>query len=105
MFSTKVIHVMSCHKLRWNSIILIDQIIALGRDIFKMFLQIDLCFFFFFFFLKFLLFLLQIANYIPSDEDLDYPAKLERSVEITPETTSVKHNSLLVCPIIQFIYV
>uniref|UniRef100_A0A2C9UA37 Conserved oligomeric Golgi complex subunit 3 n=1 Tax=Manihot esculenta TaxID=3983 RepID=A0A2C9UA37_MANES len=35
----------------------------------------------------------EIANYIPSDEDLDYPAKLERSVEITPETTSVEETT------------
>lgn len=33
---------------------------------------------------------LQIANYIPSDEDLNYPAKLEQSAEAESETTSVQ---------------
>lgn len=35
----------------------------------------------------------EIANYIPSDEDLDYPAKLERSAEMKPETTSVEETA------------
>lgn len=34
----------------------------------------------------------QIANYRPSDDDLDYPAKLERSTETTSDTT-VDDNS------------
>ncbi|GAV70985.1 Sec34 domain-containing protein [Cephalotus follicularis] len=34
----------------------------------------------------------EIANYISSDEDLDYPAKLERSAEIGLETTSADGN-------------
>ncbi|KAG8657160.1 hypothetical protein MANES_03G045400v8 [Manihot esculenta] len=34
----------------------------------------------------------EIANYVPSDEDLDYPAKLEQSVEMTQETTSVEET-------------
>ncbi|KAJ4848119.1 Golgi transport complex subunit 3 [Turnera subulata] len=34
----------------------------------------------------------EIANYIPSDEDLDYPTKLERSVEVKSETTSDDGN-------------
>lgn len=34
-----------------------------------------------FYYSNFLLFLLKIANYHPFDEDLDYPAKLERSAE------------------------
>ncbi|KAJ9168110.1 hypothetical protein P3X46_019672 [Hevea brasiliensis] len=35
----------------------------------------------------------EIANYIPSNEDLDYPAKLEQSVEKKPETTSVEETA------------
>ncbi|THG12269.1 hypothetical protein TEA_003726 [Camellia sinensis var. sinensis] len=35
----------------------------------------------------------EIANYIPFDEDLDYPAKLERSPEMISETTSADENS------------
>ncbi|KAI8019354.1 Conserved oligomeric Golgi complex subunit 3 [Camellia lanceoleosa] len=35
----------------------------------------------------------EIANYIPFDEDLDYPAKLERSPEMKSETTSADENS------------
>ncbi|EEF46200.1 conserved hypothetical protein [Ricinus communis] len=38
----------------------------------------------------------EIANYIPSDEDLDYPAKLERSAEMKSETTSVEETSELI---------
>ncbi|KAB1227077.1 Conserved oligomeric Golgi complex subunit 3 [Morella rubra] len=34
----------------------------------------------------------EIANYLPSDEDLDYPAKLERSVEDKSETTADEEN-------------
>ncbi|KAL5572282.1 hypothetical protein UlMin_021879 [Ulmus minor] len=35
----------------------------------------------------------EIANYLPLDEDLDYPAKLEQSVEKNPETTSAEENA------------
>ncbi|KAK4755603.1 hypothetical protein SAY87_009360 [Trapa incisa] len=35
----------------------------------------------------------EIANYIPLNEDLDYPAKLERSAEIKSEATSVEENT------------
>ncbi|XP_037491030.1 conserved oligomeric Golgi complex subunit 3 isoform X2 [Jatropha curcas] len=35
----------------------------------------------------------EIANYIPSDEDLDYPAKLERSAEAKTESTSVEETA------------
>ncbi|CAL5328750.1 unnamed protein product [Camellia sinensis] len=35
----------------------------------------------------------EIANYIPFDEDLDYPAKLKRSPEMKSETTSADENS------------
>uniref|UniRef100_A0A5B7ACY8 Putative conserved oligomeric Golgi complex subunit 3 n=1 Tax=Davidia involucrata TaxID=16924 RepID=A0A5B7ACY8_DAVIN len=34
----------------------------------------------------------EIANYIPFDEDLDYPAKLERSAETKLETTSADES-------------
>ncbi|RZC47005.1 hypothetical protein C5167_039947 [Papaver somniferum] len=34
----------------------------------------------------------EIANYIPFDDDLDYPAKLERSAETEPATTSADEN-------------
>ncbi|XAR53530.1 hypothetical protein NMG60_11022121 [Bertholletia excelsa] len=34
----------------------------------------------------------EIANYMPLDEDLDYPGKLERSVETRSETTSADEN-------------
>ncbi|MCL7041568.1 hypothetical protein MKW94_006755, partial [Papaver nudicaule] len=34
----------------------------------------------------------EIANYIPFDDDLDYPAKLERSAETEPVTTSADEN-------------
>ncbi|KAJ4708719.1 Conserved oligomeric Golgi complex, subunit 3 [Melia azedarach] len=34
----------------------------------------------------------EIANYIPSDEDLNYPAKLEQSAEAESETTSADEN-------------
>ncbi|KAB5538326.1 hypothetical protein DKX38_015859 [Salix brachista] len=34
----------------------------------------------------------EIANYIPSNEDLDYPAKLEQSTEMKSETNSVDEN-------------
>lgn len=44
-------------------------------------LFVQLIFFFFKFF--------QIANYLPQDEDLDYPSKLERS-DVNSETTSVR---------------
>ncbi|CAL1356396.1 unnamed protein product [Linum trigynum] len=37
----------------------------------------------------------EIANYIPSDEDLNYPAKLERIHETTSETSSVDENTEL----------
>ncbi|CAI0384467.1 unnamed protein product [Linum tenue] len=37
----------------------------------------------------------EIANYIPSDEDLNYPAKLERINETTSETSSVDENTEL----------
>ncbi|PON66074.1 Conserved oligomeric Golgi complex, subunit [Parasponia andersonii] len=35
----------------------------------------------------------EIANYLPLDEDLDYPAKLEQSAEKKPGTTSAEENS------------
>lgn len=36
---------------------------------------------------------MQIANYIPSDEDLNYPAKLEGSPNTTSDTNlGVKYN-------------
>lgn len=41
-----------------------------------------------FYYSNFLLFLLKIANYHPFDEDLDYPAKLERSAEGLSVTVS-----------------
>ncbi|XP_058220188.1 conserved oligomeric Golgi complex subunit 3-like [Rhododendron vialii] len=34
----------------------------------------------------------EISKYIPSDEDLDYPAKLEQSPEMKPEATSADEN-------------
>ncbi|KAG2699275.1 hypothetical protein I3843_07G184700 [Carya illinoinensis] len=34
----------------------------------------------------------EIANYLPSDEDLDYPVKLERSVENESEATAAEEN-------------
>ncbi|XP_030955046.1 conserved oligomeric Golgi complex subunit 3-like isoform X1 [Quercus lobata] len=34
----------------------------------------------------------EIANYLPSDEDLDYPAKLEQSMENNSETISAEEN-------------
>ncbi|KAL4654549.1 hypothetical protein ACB092_01G387400 [Castanea dentata] len=34
----------------------------------------------------------EIANYLPSDEDLDYPAKLEQSTENNSETISAEEN-------------
>lgn len=34
----------------------------------------------------------EIANYLPSDEDLDYPAKLEQSMENSSETISAEEN-------------
>ncbi|XP_058001885.1 conserved oligomeric Golgi complex subunit 3 isoform X3 [Hevea brasiliensis] len=34
----------------------------------------------------------EIANYVPSDKDLDYPAKLEQSVEMKSETNSVEET-------------
>ncbi|KAJ6891360.1 hypothetical protein NC651_024759 [Populus alba x Populus x berolinensis] len=34
----------------------------------------------------------EIANYIPSNEDMDYPAKLEQSTEMKSETNSVDEN-------------
>ncbi|KAL0013380.1 hypothetical protein SO802_000449 [Lithocarpus litseifolius] len=34
----------------------------------------------------------EIANYLPSDEDLDYPTKLEQSMENSSETISAKEN-------------
>ncbi|KAI8553255.1 hypothetical protein RHMOL_Rhmol05G0001400 [Rhododendron molle] len=34
----------------------------------------------------------EISNYIPFDEDLDYPAKLEQSPEMKPEATSADEN-------------
>ncbi|OVA05252.1 Conserved oligomeric Golgi complex [Macleaya cordata] len=34
----------------------------------------------------------EIANYLPFDEDLDYPAKLEQSAETVPVTTSGDEN-------------
>ncbi|KAF9674221.1 hypothetical protein SADUNF_Sadunf10G0105000 [Salix dunnii] len=34
----------------------------------------------------------EIANYIPSNEDLDYPAKLEQSTEMKSETNTVDEN-------------
>lgn len=40
------------------------------------------------FFFQFFVFYFQIANYLPLDEDLNYPSKLERS-DINLETTSV----------------
>lgn len=40
------------------------------------------------------MFILQIANYISSNEDLDYPAKLEQSTEMKSETNSVKFLTL-----------
>ncbi|KAF2285121.1 hypothetical protein GH714_037969 [Hevea brasiliensis] len=38
----------------------------------------------------------EIANYVPSDKDLDYPAKLEQSVEMKSETNSVKSDCLCI---------
>ncbi|KAH7519356.1 hypothetical protein FEM48_Zijuj08G0027400 [Ziziphus jujuba var. spinosa] len=35
----------------------------------------------------------EIANYLPLDEDLDYPAKLEKSTEQTPETAPADENA------------
>ncbi|XP_050217227.1 conserved oligomeric Golgi complex subunit 3 [Mercurialis annua] len=35
----------------------------------------------------------EIANFIPSDEDLDYPMKLERSAEMKSDTNSVEETS------------
>ncbi|WCJ42882.1 Conserved oligomeric Golgi complex subunit 3 [Euphorbia peplus] len=34
----------------------------------------------------------EIASFIPSDEDLDYPAKLERSIETKSESTSIEET-------------
>ncbi|KAM3762375.1 hypothetical protein ACB098_01G340100 [Castanea mollissima] len=34
----------------------------------------------------------EIANYLPSDEDLDYPAKLEQSMDNNSETISAEEN-------------
>lgn len=44
----------------------------------------------------------QIANYFPLDEDLDYPAKLERSATNELETTAVR---FLRCPFLPFMYI
>ncbi|CAN1761348.1 Conserved oligomeric Golgi complex subunit 3 [Linum perenne] len=38
---------------------------------------------------------MQIANYIPSDEDLNYPAKLEQTTETKSEASSVDENAEL----------
>ncbi|KAL3535471.1 hypothetical protein ACH5RR_003932 [Cinchona calisaya] len=35
----------------------------------------------------------EIANYLPLDEDLDYPSKLEQSAEVNSETLSAHQNS------------
>ncbi|KAI5674145.1 hypothetical protein M9H77_14509 [Catharanthus roseus] len=35
----------------------------------------------------------EIANYLPLDEDLDYPLRLEQSAEVKSETTSTGQNS------------
>ncbi|KAA3477319.1 conserved oligomeric Golgi complex subunit 3-like [Gossypium australe] len=43
-------------------------------------------------------FLTQIANYIPFDEDLDYPAKLQHTADVKTETASVSSLSLLPYP-------
>lgn len=43
-------------------------------------------------------FLTQIANYIPFDEDLDYPAKLQHTADVKTETASVSSLSLLLYP-------
>ncbi|KAE8735272.1 Sec34-like family protein isoform 2 [Hibiscus syriacus] len=40
----------------------------------------------------------EIANYIPFDEDLDYPAKLQHSEDVKTETTSVSSPTLLPYP-------
>lgn len=42
--------------------------------------------------------LTQIANYIPFDEDLDYPAKLQHTADVKTETASVSSLSLLLLP-------